>query len=463
MDFESLQSLFKDQKNFFSQNLTQDFHYRKQNLEKLKKAIQKYEKDIIDCLYKDLRRPESEALMGEIYFLLSEIHLAQKNLKSWMKPKKVKTPLFLLGTKSYEIPCPLGVVLIISPWNYPFRLSISPLIGALSAGNCAIIKVSEHSLHSSQLISQIISETFSKEEVAVVKGGVTQSQWLLENPFDHIFFTGSSRVGQLIVKAASRHLTPITLELGGKNPCFVHKDAHLKSAVRRVAWSKFLNNGQTCLSPNFVFVHKNILSSFLEQLKSTLDQWFGAHPEKSFSLSRIINQERWQQLQKHLTNESIYYGGKRDEKTLFMGPTLILNPPWKSPLVQKEIFGPILPILEYEDFQKTLDLVKSQDEPLAAYLFSKDKKIQNQFIKELKCGGCAINDAVLQASNFHLPFGGVKKSGWGRYHGKHSFDTFSHKKSVMKQYLRRDFKFRYPPYDEKKLRALKKMFRIFIR
>ena len=280
MDSSSLHHLFEEQRKFFNKNLTHKFQHRKQSLERLANTIEKYEKEIIASLYKDLRKPEPEALIGEIYFVLDEIKFALKNLKTWMKPKKVKTPLILWKSKSYEVPCPLGVVLIISPWNYPFRLAISPLVGALAAGNCAILKVSEHTHHTSHLIAQIISEAFERTHVAVVQGDAREAIDLLENSFDHIFFTGSPQVGKHVAQTASQHLTPVTLELGGTNPCFVHKDAHLKSAVKRVAWSKFLNSGQTCLSPNFVWVHKDLLPEFLSQLKAILKIWFGQKPQK---------------------------------------------------------------------------------------------------------------------------------------------------------------------------------------
>lgn len=456
MNYESIKILFESQRKFFHKNLTQSLLHRQDSLYRLKKAIYKYEKSIVSCLYKDLKKPEAESLVGEVYFLLNEIRWAQKNLKNWMRPQKVPTPFVLWGHKSYVVPCPLGVVLIISPWNYPFRLSLSPLIGALSAGNCAILKPSEKAPHSAELLKTIISEAFPHEHVEVVTGGCQEAQELLKNPFDHIFFTGSERVGKSILETSLPHLTPLTLELGGTNPCFVHKDAHLKSAVRRIAWSKFINNGQTCLAPNFVFVHKNILPSFLEGLTLTLKGWV----EKQ-ALPRIVDQKHWESLCGLLDGHNIYYGGKRDKDSLFMEPTLILNPPWKSPLVQQEIFGPLLSVLEYTDFKEALKLVQTQKTPLAAYLFTHDKSIEDQFIKELKCGGCAINDAVLQAHNLHLPFGGLKESGWGCYHGKHSFHTFSHKKALMKGVSHYDFSARFPPYTEKKLEFLKRFYKIY--
>ncbi len=461
VQYMNFTTLFENQRYLFHQNVIQNFHYRQNSLEKLKKVIQRNEKAIIDCLHKDLQKPKVESLSGEVYFLLEEIRFAQKNLKLWMNSKKVRTPLFLWRTKSYEVHCPLGVILIISPWNYPFRLSLSPLIGALSAGNCAVLKTSEHSPHSSQLLYEMISEAFSKNHVAVVKGGIQESQKLLEHPFDHIFFTGNPQVGKLVLKAASQNLSPVTLELGGVNPSMVHRDAHLKSAVSRLAWSKFLNNGQTCLAPNFVCIHKDVRDEFLKKLKSTLKQWFGQKPEESCSLSRIVNRKHFQRLQNYLKHQEVYYGGNQNEEKLFLEPTLILNPSWESPCIHEEIFGPILPILEYTDFQKTFDMIKLQGEPLTSYLFSRDKKIQNQFIKELKCGSCVINDAVLHANNFHLPFGGVKNSGWGAYHGRHSFETFSHKKAVMKQLSYYDFEARYPPYTEEKVKFLKRIYKNF--
>ena len=459
MDLSSITPLFEAQKQFFRKNETRAYQHRIASLSRLKKTLQKYEKDIVLCLHKDLKKPEVETLVGEFYFLLDEIRWAQKNLKSWMKPQKVKTPLMLWNHKSYEIPSPLGVVLIISPWNYPFRLLLSPLIGALAAGNCALLKPSEKAPHSSKLLQTIISEAFHPHHVSVITGGVKESEELLQKPFDHIFFTGSKAIGRLVLQASLTHLTPVTLELGGSNPVFVHKDCHLDSTVLRIAWSKFLNNGQTCLAPNFVFVHKDILDPFLEKLKSILTSWL--KEKQKTSLSCIIDEAHWNTLNHYLENHNIYYGGQKDKKTLFIEPTLILNPPFDSPLVKEEIFGPLLSILEYKDFQSTLEQVKTLPPPLASYLFTKNKQIQRKFLTELQCGGVAINDAVLQAQNFHLPFGGVKESGWGNYHGKHSFDSFSHRKALMTTNSFYDFDIRFPPYTEKKLELLKKFYKIY--
>ena len=348
------------------------------------------------ALYKDLKKPEAETLLGELYFLFDEIAWAEKNLKSWMKPKKVKTPLVLWGHKSYEIPSPLGVVLIISPWNYPFRLALSPLIGALAAGNCALIKPSEKAPHSGELIKTIISETFPSSEVSVITGSKKEAEELLKKPFDHIFFTGSKEIGRLVLQASLEHLTPVTLELGGANPCFVHKDCDLKSSVRRIAWAKFVNNGQICLAPNFVCVHKDILPLFLEFFKKTLSEWL--QEKQNTSLSSIIDEKQWNRFNHYLESYNVYWGGNRDKKSLFIEPSLILNPPFESPLVQEEMFGPLLSVLEYTDFQEALDRVKTLSPPLASYLFTKDKHIEETFLEQIQAGGYGINDAVVTGS-----------------------------------------------------------------
>ena len=451
----ALSSLYPQQKKFFETNVTKSLKFRLENLQKLEQAIEQNHENIIQALNQDMNKSPAEALLSEVDFVLNEIRFIKKNLKSWMNPQKIKTPMYLWPAKSFLLPEPRGVVLIISPWNYPFRLSLSPLVGAISAGNCATLKLSEHTPHTSALIQKILQGIFSKDHIAVVEGGSEAGQELLTSPFDHIFFTGSSRVGKLVMQAAAKNLTPVTLEMGGKNPAILHKDAHLKSAVPRLLWSKFFNSGQTCLAPNFVFVHKSISENFLTQAKAIIQEWFGPSPENNPSLTRMIHLQHWEKLKNYLQQENIYYGGKTSQEKLFIEPTLILNPSWDSTLIKEEIFGPILPVIEYSDFDGVLEKLKAKAHPLTAYLFSQDKNIQNKFIEQIRCGSVMINDALSHANNIHMPFGGVKESGTGCYYGKHSFGAFSHHKPITKKSVLFDFAVRYPPYSLRKLKILR--------
>jgi aldehyde dehydrogenase (NAD+) len=436
--------LYKNQRAFFRTNKTKEIDFRIKALENLKAAVQKRERALVDALKADLNKSEFDAYTTEIGFVLKEISFTLSNLRSWAKPEKVKTPITHIGSTSYIYSEPYGVALIIAPWNYPFQLAISPLIGAISAGNCSIIKPSEFTPKTSEMVAQLIKDTFPEEYVAVVPGGIETSQALLKEKSDYIFFTGSVPVGKIIMEAASKNLTPITLELGGKSPCIIHEDANIKLAAKRVAWGKFTNAGQTCIAPDYLYLHKNIKEEFLTLLKESIQELFGEDSLKNENYTRIVSENHFTRLTSFLSNGNLLYGGKTDTDRLLIEPTLLNNITWEDPVMQDEIFGPILPILEYSHLLEALDGIHNHPNPLALYIFSESEKVQQEVLNSVSFGGGCINDTLYHIANPYLPFGGVGPSGTGAYHGKGSFDTFSHKKSVLKQTTAFDIPLRYP-------------------
>lgn len=451
------------QLQFFSSGKTLALKYRLKKLADLKTWIMEHETDIEQALALDLGKSPSEAFLGEIQVVRDEIKFAQKNLKSWMAPKKVKTPLTLAPAKSKIFYEPKGQVLIISPWNYPFQLALVPLIGALAAGNVAVIKPSELSPHTSALIFRMCNEVFETQEVFVAQGGVETSQHLLAMKFDHIFFTGSSDVGRVVMKTASDHLTPVTLELGGKSPLIIDPTADLKLAAHRTAWGKFYNAGQTCVAPDEAFIHESIYDEFLSLLKTEIVTMWGQGNDKSATpdLSHIISQKHWKRLTAMIPQAQILFGGTFNETDLWISPTVLANPEPTSPLRTEEIFGPLLPIYTYNDFDQLILELKQKNKPLAAYLFSRSDDNIQHFINTYSFGGGVINDFLIHLANPLLPFGGVGQSGMGAYHGYHSFCTFSHAKSILYRSSWFDIKLRYPPYNTKNLNFLKKIFSFF--
>lgn len=447
--------IISQQRKFFATGKTKDISFRRQQLEKLKKAIKDNGDKILEALYTDLHKPEFEA-----YFELAvtkEIDYFLSNLKSWVKPKKVKTPVTVFPASAYVQPEPLGVVLIIGPWNYPFSLMISPLLGAIAAGNCAILKPSEIAPHTSQVIAKMIEDTFPSEYIAAVEGGVEVSQELLAEKFDHIFFTGGTRVGKIIMEAAAKNLTPVTLELGGKSPCIVDRDINFTETAKRITWGKFINAGQICVAPDYLLVNKKVKAKLLEEIKSCITKFYGKDPASSPDYPRIINQSQFQRLSKLLDGEEVLVGGETDAQQRYIAPTVIDNVSLDSPLMEEEIFGPILPIIDYEHIDEALDIINSRPKPLALYLFSKDKDLQTKVLTSTSSGGVCLNDTFLHLAVNELPFGGVGNSGMGNYHGFASFNTFSHQKSVLRRYFLFDLNWRYAPYKDK-VANFKKMF-----
>lgn len=436
---ESYHTLINEQKAFFYSNVTKDLSFRINALNKLRETIRAYEQQILNALNKDLNKSEFEAYSTEVGYILAEIRFTLKHLLKWAKRKKVKTPITHIGTKSYLYPEPYGVVLIISPWNYPFQLAIAPLIGAIAAGNCAIIKPSEFTPNTSNLLCEMIQEIFPPEYVTVVQGDATTSQALLKENVDYIFFTGSLTIGKMVMENAAKTLTPVTLELGGKSPCIVHKDANLKLAAKRIAWGKFTNAGQTCVAPDYIYVDKHVKEPFLQSLRDAMKQLYGA-----ISLTKIVSEKHYNRLVSFLTNGNVYVGGQSNKETLTIEPTVLTDITWDDAVMQEEIFGPILPVLEYEGVSEVIDAINNYPHPLALYLFTDDKKVQQDILKNVPFGGGCINDTIYHLTTPYLPFGGVGSSGMGAYHGKASFDTFTHYKSVLKQTTRFDIPLRYP-------------------
>lgn len=447
--------IIKNQQDFFINGQTKDVNFRLTQLKTLKQLVIENKESIIKALKSDLHKPEFETYATEIG-VLKEIDYAIKNIRNWTKPKQAAVPWDLFPYKAKIYPEPLGVVLIIGPWNYPFQLNISPLVGAIAAGNCAIIKPSELAPHTSNVLSELISKYFSPEYITVVEGGVETSQKLLAEKFDHIFFTGGTAIAKIIMAAAAKHLTPVTLELGGKSPCIVDTEINLEYTIKRIIWGKFINAGQTCIAPDYLLVNKKIKSDLVNGLKKCIQEFYGENPATSPDFARIISQDHFDRLGKLLKAGEIIIGGETTAEELYIAPTLIDHISLADPVMEEEIFGPILPIIEYTDVEEAIKIINSQPKPLALYIFSDNKNLQQKVLQSTSSGGVCINDTVMQVAVSSLPFGGVGDSGIGSYHGQASFDTFSHYKSVLKNTFRLDINWRYAPY-KGKLPLLKKI------
>lgn len=451
-----IKGLVHKQRRYFQSNVTRHINFRLENLKRLRRVLENHEKEIFDALHKDLNKSEPEAFLTEFAIVLEELSLTIKKLKSWAKPKRIKTGFIHTGSSGSILYEPYGVALIVSPWNYPFQLTLAPLIGAMAAGNCIIVKPSELTPSVSSVLGRILNQTFSEEYLCVIEGGVEVSSTLLAEKFDYIFFTGSISVGRIVMEAAAKNLTPVTLELGGKSPCIVHNDASLKLAARRIVWGKFLNAGQTCVAPDYLLVHKDIKIKLLDYIVAYINEQFGKNPRNQFP--RIINKKSFERLMGYIDNGRVITGGTGDESRLFLAPTILDNISWNDPIMQEEIFGPILPVLEYTDLDDVLDKIGKRPKPLALYIFSTNKDIQKKITTGVSFGGGCINDTIYHIVTPFLPFGGVGESGMGSYHGEASFLTFSHKKSILKQTNLIDIPFRYPtPGNSKILRLILKI------
>lgn len=448
---EDINLIFKNQKEFFESGKTINVDYRIKNLKKLNDIIKKNEDKILNELKKDLGKSSFEGYVTEVGILYDDINFHIKNVKKWSSEEKRKSPIVYYPSKSYIYKEPYGVTLIIGPFNYPFQLVIAPLIGAISAGNTAIIKPSENSRNIALLLEKLINENFPEGYLRVVNplGGKETVSLLLDKPFDYIFFTGSVRVGKLVMQKAAQHLTPVTLELGGKSPCIVDSDAKLKLAAKRIVWGKFLNAGQTCVAPDYLCVHKSVKDELLKLIINEIRIQFGENVRNSEDYPRIVNKSSLERLSGYLNDGKIYYGGNIDEDNLYMEPTLIIKPDLNSPLMSDEIFGPILPILVYEDLDNVIKFINHREKPLALYYFSESKKKIKYVLTSTTSGGVTINDTIIHVANPNLPFGGVGNSGVGKYHGKESFETFTHNKSVMKRGTFIEFNIRFAPYKNK--------------
>lgn len=444
------------QKQFFSLHKTKPIQFRIQQLKNLKAAILKYEDRIYEALYKDLGKSKIEAYSTEVGFVLHELSHHIKHLKSWAKNKRARSYWLFPLSKSFIKSEPLGVVLIISPWNYPFNLTLSPLLGAISAGNCVTIKPSEISNNTSAVMQELLESVFPKDYVQVIQGGAETSQHLLKQKFDYIFFTGSEFVGKIVMKAAAENLTPLTLELGGKSPCVVDKTCNLEKTATRIVYGKFLNVGQTCIAPDYLLIHEDVKQQLVEKIKEKTTKFFSKNASESQYFGKIINDKHFQRLTNYLSEVNIVSGGKSDLSKLFIEPTLVDNAE-NAKIMQDEIFGPILPIVTFKKTEEAVQFINNRPKPLALYIFSSDKQFEKTILNKTSSGGACVNDAIIQIANTNLPFGGVGNSGFGKYHGKASFDTFSNAKSVLKNTNLFDIPHRFPPFSPNSLKMIKRL------
>ncbi|MCQ2969005.1 MAG: aldehyde dehydrogenase [Clostridium sp.] len=455
-----VENILQRNNEFFNTQVTKNIEFRLKALRNLKSSIERYEDEIFEALHLDLRKNKVESYTTEVGFVYNSIQEAIKNLKKWAKPKKVRTPIFLMPAKSFIISEPYGTVLIIGPYNYPFQLIMEPLIGAISSGNCAVLKPSEMSPNVSKIILKIIKEAFEEGYICAVEGGIETNTALINSKFDYIFFTGSPMVGRVVMEAAAKNLVPVTLELGGKSPVIVDKSANIKSTADKIIWGKTVNAGQTCVAPDYVIVHQEIKDKLIEEMKRAIRDFYGDNVKESESLGRIINDRNFNRLRNILEEdkENVIYGGEYDKEQKYISPSIIEVKDWNSACMREEIFGPILPIMSYNDLNKVVNDINKQSKPLALYLFTNDKKIERKVLSEVSCGGVSINDIILHLANSNLPFGGVGNSGIGAYHGEESFKTFSHRKSVLKKSGIFNTTIMYPPYNDKQLMVIRKFF-----
>ena len=457
---KTIPEIIANQKLFFKTEKTKSVDYRIALLKSLRQELIKNEQAIYDALYQDFKKSEFEAFISEFSMVMSQLNLAIKNLKKWAKPKRVSSSLLLFPAQSYIYKEPYGSVLIIAPWNYPFILAIEPLIMAISAGNTVVVKPSELTPNTSTLITKIIKQVFPEDVAISIEGGIETSTELLNQRWDHIFFTGSVVVGKIVAQAAAKHLTPVTLELGGKSPCIIDDSINLKIVAKRVVWGKFLNAGQTCIAADYILVKSNVKQPLIEALITEIKEAYGKNIKSSEDFPRIINIKNTKRLANMLQNETLSFGGEVDEDTCYISPTIIDEPELDSAVMQEEIFGPILPILTYNNEDDIDAIISNYEKPLSFYVFSKDKKFAKRLVSKFSFGGGVINDLLVHFGNHKLPFGGVGHSGIGSYHGRFSFDTFSHHKAIVNRKTWIDPTVRYAPYTGK-LKLVKFFFKYF--
>jgi aldehyde dehydrogenase (NAD+) len=452
MDF---QQIIKKQADFFSTNQTREIRFRIEQLKKLKAILKNHEQELYEAIYKDFRKSEFETYATELSLIYHELDVAIRKTTKWSARKRVKTNLVNLPARSYILPEPLGVCLVIGAWNYPYQLNFIPLIAAIAAGNTVVLKPSEISPATSSVISLIVNENFSPELLVAVEGGIPETTALLDQKFDKIFFTGSSRVGKIVYQAAAKNLTPVTLELSGKNPAIVSANCDIKTAAKRLVWSKFLNSGQTCIAPDYILVEEAVKKELLLQLKIHIE-----NADYSFENSnyiQIINEQNFNRLVELIDLQEIYCGGVTKAFERYISPTVLTNVGFEDPIMQDEIFGPVLPVISYTDLNEAINLIKSRPKPLSCYVFTNDQQIQDKVIHEISFGGGAVNDAVMHITNSNLPFGGVGSSGFGSYHGKAGFAAFSHFKSILVKPFWGEPSLKYSPYSKFKLNWIKRL------
>ena len=454
-----IKNVITKQRAFFNSKKTFDIQRRKELLKNLKKEIKNNEKEIEYALFKDLGKSEGESYLTELHFVYSELNIAIKNIDKWVKRKSVRSSLLNFPSSDYIIAQPYGITLHISPWNYPFQLSIAPLIGAIAAGNTVILKPSEYSINTSLVLEKIIDNVFPEDLVKVIQGGPEEANELLNYRWDYIFFTGSLNVGKIVAEKAAKFLTPTTLELGGKNPCIIDETASIKVTAKRIVWGKFINCGQTCIAPDFLIVNEKIKNKLVNEIINQIKHIYGDDAQVSDSYGRIISKKHIDFLSSLLNNENIIYGGKIDSENKYFEPTLVEITDFNSNLMKQEIFGPILPIYKYKDFNEIDEIISRYKDPLALYIFTKKRKFGEKFLNNYSFGGGAINDTVVHIANDRLPFGGVGNSGMGKYHGESTFKTFSHFKPYISKPFWIDLPLRYPPF-KKKISFLKKVLKL---
>ena len=454
-----LKEIINKQRDFFNTNATKSVKYRIKMLQRLMEAIRNNEVAILSALYKDLLKSKAEAYMSELAIVYAEINDALKNLRKWSRPEKVKGAISTFPSKNYIYSEPYGVVLIMAPWNYPFNLAISPLIAAIAAGNTAIIKCLKESVYTSKVIKYIMNKAFSSNYIFCVDEDIDYDE-LLNQRYDYIFFTGSQRVGKIVMNIASNNLIPVSLELGGKSPCIIDETADIKLAARRVLWGKLLNAGQTCVSVDYVLIHSSVKDRFIKYLQKEIKRRY-PNALNNDTYPRIINEHHYKRLMNLIKSEENIIGGRGDDVVRRLEPTILPDVDFDHEIMKEEIFGPVLPIIEYDDIKKVIRTIKEREKPLACYVFTENEARAKHIIKSISYGGGCINDVILQVSNHYMPFGGVGSSGIGLYHGKFGFDTFSHKKSIVWSKTMIDLPIRYAPFNQLKFRILKKILESF--
>ena len=451
-----MEQVVKKQHQFFNSGKTLDISFRKEQLQKLKNILQSHEQEIYEALDEDFQKPPFESHATELFVLYQEIDHLLANIDRWAKTKKAQSSLINFPSRSYIKPQPYGVTLVIAPWNYPVQLALNPAVGAIAAGNTVILKPSEHAPHTSGLLATLINRNFDSGFLHVEEGDAETTQSLLSKPLDYIFFTGSTHVGKIIMKSAAKQLTPLTLELGGKSPTIVDQSADLSLAAKRIAWGKFINAGQTCVSPDYVYVHTSQYKQLCRLIQQEIRSFYGDDPSQSKDYARIINDKHFNRLTNLINHDKVFFGGDTNSNSRYIEPTIMTEVNWDDAVMQEEIFGPILPILSFSELDEIISLLQKKSKPLALYLFSTNTNNQKKVMNKLQFGGGCINDTVAHLGNINLPFGGMGNSGFGMYHGKTSFDTFTHPKSIMKKGNWLDISLRYPPY-KGKLKWLKKL------
>ena len=441
----------------FSKGATRPLSWRKHQLERMIAMLEENEDDFLHALAQDLGKPRPEGFITDIAFVSGEIELMLKNLKKWNKPERVPTPLVSMPAKSFRIPEPLGVVLVIAPWNYPVQLLLVPAAGAIAAGNAVVMKPSEVSSATSAVLARLVPKYLDSDAVAIVEGGVAETTALLEQRFDHIFYTGNGTVGRIVMAAAAKHLTPVTLELGGKSPVIIDESANVKVAARRIAWGKWLNAGQTCVAPDYVLVHRNVETQFVEELRETLVDFYGTDPHQSADYGRVVSPRHFDRLSAMLTDGQVVIGGETNAEERYIAPTVMSDVRLDSRVMTEEIFGPLLPIVPVDDIDAATRFVTSRPHPLALYVFAEDRSAVDRVIENTTAGGVTVNGTILHLTSPHLPFGGVGESGMGAYHGKSGVRLFQHVKPVLKRGTKIDPSLAYPPYTDKKIKLFRKI------